>query len=261
MPLECCEEKKRTFFPFSELREVQKKILPRHVAIIMDGNRRWEAKHFFSKHTSKDHKEGHWAGAKTLVDIVEGSLEIGIEVLTVFGFSTENWGRSQLEINLLFNVFESYLRDNRQRMVDQGVRFDVIGELSRLPLSIKNEIAKAKEATKNGTEMDFIIAYNYGGRDELKRAIKKIAEDCCQKKISPEEITEGLIGNYLDTHSWADPDLLIRTSGELRISNFLLWQLAYAEIYMTEVLWPDFTPDDLLKAVKSFQGRQRRLGK
>lgn len=260
MTLDCCIPEKQTFFSAEEIIDLQKKTIPHHVAIIMDGNRRWGVKNFFSNNPSS-YEEGHWAGAKVLIEVVDAAQEIGIKVLTVFGFSTENWTRSQKEVELLFKICEVFLQENTPKMVEQGVRFTVIGDYCRFPDSLKSAISLSKEATKGGNKIDFVIALNYGGRDELKRAIIRIAEDCMRKELSPEQITEEVISDYLDTFLWQDPDLLIRTSGEHRISNFMLWQLAYSEIYVTDVLWPDFKPKDLLKAVRNFQERQRRLGR
>lgn len=257
MSIECYVPDKQSFFLEEEILALHERPIPRHVAIIMDGNRRWVQKHPLA-HLQPFN--GHWEGAHTLQDIVEAAQEIGIEVLTVYAFSTENWARPKREIEMLFRIFETYLTNNKQRMIDNGVRFDVIGTLTPFPAALRHRIEEVREATREGNQIDFIIALNYGGRDEMRRAVTQIVEDCMHQKIKPQDITEELIGSYLDTSRWGDPDLLIRTSGELRVSNFLLWQLAYAEIYVTNVLWPDFTPKDFLKAVESYQERQRRRG-
>ncbi len=253
-----CFPLKNRLYEAHEVASLHKSPIPHHVALIMDGNRRWERKQAVKGMPSL--LGGHWAGARALVEIVEAAQELGIKVLTVYGFSTENWTRPRKEIDLLMQIFEAYLQANRQKMRNEGVRFDVIGDQTPLPESLRDEVKRTKEATKDGDQIDFIIALNYGGRDDMRRAIVKVGEACAQKKIMPEEITEELIGSFLDTSPWGDPDLLIRTSGECRISNFLLWQLAYAEIYVTDVLSPDFTPREFLKAIENYQRRQRRLG-
>lgn len=242
-----------------ELQATLSSPLPRHVAIIMDGNRRWMKKQFLGK--LLNHLGGHWAGAEALTKIVEAASDLGLKTLTVFGFSTENWGRSSEEVAALLHILESYLETNRQKMVDQGVRFHVIGDLTPFSQKLKKTIEKTRIATAHGTGINFVVALNYGGRDEIRRATQKILEDAVLNKITAQSLTEETISQYLDTAPFGDPDLLIRTSGERRISNFLLWQMAYTEVYMTETLWPDFTPRDLLKAVLDFQKRQRRKGK
>jgi undecaprenyl diphosphate synthase len=241
-------------------RKLKKEAIPRHVAIIMDGNRRWGKKNKFNG--CKDILSGgHWAGAEALLPIVRTSKDLGIEVLTVWGLSTENFSRPQSELDVLFHIYEVYLRKNRAEMVASGVKFKTIGQLNSLPKSVIKEIEITKEATKECHDITLVVALNYGGRDDLKRACQKIVDDCLKKHLLKEEITEELISDYLDTAPYHDPDLLIRTSGEMRVSNFLLWQLAYSEIYITETLWPDFKPADLQQAVLHYQNRERRRGK
>lgn len=226
--------------------------VPRHVAIIPDGNRRWaQAQSTFNL------MKGHWAGASIVTPIVEAAADLGIKVMTIYSFSTENWNRPSHEVETLMTIFETYLRENRQRMVEKGVRLGTIGDLTPFPQKVKDEIEKTRAATGGGERIDLVLAMNYGGRDEMRRAIRAIVE----AKLSHEEITEETISRYLDTSPYGDPDLLIRTSGEQRISNFLLWQLAYTEVYVTDLLWPDFTPRDLFDAVVDFQKRTRRLGR
>lgn len=258
MSIQCCEDKSLFYSP-QEVAALQRRPLPRHVAIIMDGNRRWVKRNSLAAAASQF--KGHWVGAAVLADIVEAADALGIEVLTVFAFSTENWSRSEKEIEAIFSIIETYLKNNCEKMCENGVRFDVIGDLTPFPSYLKKEIARVKEATQEGKKIDLVIALNYGSRDEMRRVVTKIAEDYAAQKIKKNAITEEFISEYLDTARWGDPDLLIRTSGEMRISNFMLWQMAYAEMYVTDVLWPDFTPDELLKAVKSYQERQRRMGK
>jgi len=239
------------FYPDQTVTNLQKRPIPRHVAIIMDGNRRWARKRL-----GVDLFQGHWEGAKTLLNIIEASQEIGVKVFTVYAFSTENWSRSPQEIQALFHIIESYLKENEKPMVQKGIRFDTIGNPEPLPDSLQAVVKRVKESTKNGKGIDFIAALNYGGRDEIRRACVKLVE----KKLLPQEITEEQIEKLLDTAPWGHPDLLIRTSGEMRVSNFLLWQMAYTEIFVTDVLWPDFTPENLLEAVLNFQSRERRRG-
>lgn len=232
--------------------------VPHHVAIIMDGNRRWFRKQ--QKNELSDAFEGHWAGAKAIFPVVKAAKEMGIKVLTLWAFSTENWKRSPMEIELLMRVFEQYLKEMRPKMVEEGVVFSVIGHLTPLSERVREEISLTQEATKNGGTIDLVVALNYGGKDDLTRAFIKIAEKLEKKEIGKEDIDENLIARYLDTAKWPDPDLIIRTSAESRVSNFMLWQLAYSEIYVSDVLWPDFTPESLLEAIVNYQKRQRRIG-
>lgn len=232
--------------------------LPRHIAIIMDGNRRWAKRHFLK---NRNPLGGHWVGADVLTTLVEAASDLGIKILTVYAFSTENWERSTLEVNTLLEILENSLNKQRPKMIQQGVRFHVIGDITPFPLSLKKSIQMSLCETEKGNQIDFVVALNYGGRDEIRRGIQKMIQEVVEGKLSKESITEETISHYLDTAPFGDPDLLIRTSGEERISNFLLWQLAYTELYVTETLWPDFTPRDLLKAVLDFQKRQRRRGK
>lgn len=241
------------YFKKDELLTLGAAPIPSHIAMIIDGNRRWAKKQSIFKQLS----EGHHAGAKNLLEIVLAAKELKIKVLTAFGFSTENWSRPQGEIDTLIQIFESFVKEQRQKMADEGVRFSCIGDLSRFPLSLQNEILKTKEATAQCKEIDFVVALNYGGRDEIRRSIQKIIES----GVGKEQVTEKLVASYLDTAHFGDPELLIRPGGEMRVSNFLLWQLAYCEIYVTEVLWPDFSPQDLLRAIKTYQTRERRQGK
>ena len=228
--------------------------VPRHVAIIMDGNRRWARK------SSLPALAGHWEGAEILIDLVRFAALAGVKVLTVYAFSTENWARSQEEIDALMHLYEVYLTSKRQFMVEEGVRLGAIGDLSRLPDGVKQAFQETAEATRECQKIHLVLAINYGSRDEILRAVKKILRDRDQGKIAPEELTEGAFAGYLDTHSWGDPELLIRTSGELRVSNFLLWQISYAELYVTDVLWPEFTAKEFTDALLSYQERQRRQG-
>jgi len=249
----------KSWFTKEMLAALKGQSIPNHVAIMMDGNRRWAK--LQPKSMGLCAYDGHSAGAKGIFDIVEAAREIGIKVLTLWAFSTENWQRSSVEVKILMHIFEQYLLENRQKMVDKGVKFSVIGNLTPLPMSVKKEIEKTKEATKFENEIELVIAFNYGGKDDITRAFIKIAEKLEKKELAKEAISESLIASHLDTAQWFDPDLIIRTSAEIRVSNFMLWQLAYSELYVTEVLWPDFKPVHLLEAILDFQKRQRRIGK
>jgi undecaprenyl diphosphate synthase len=224
--------------------------VPKHIAIVMDGNRRW------AKARGLPSIAGHWKGAEIVSEIVRTAAQLGVKILTAFAFSTENWTRSEEEIDALMNILEQFLLKNQAGMVRDGVRLETIGDLSRLPSKVINALNQVKEATKAGAKITFVLALNYGARDEIRRAVIKIVSE----KILPEEITEKMIAEHLDTAHFPDPDLLIRTSGEMRLSNFLLWQVSYTELFSTEVLWPDFSPKDLFEAVIDFQRRNRRLG-
>jgi undecaprenyl diphosphate synthase len=227
--------------------KVDPKHIPKHVAIIMDGNRRW------AKQQGKPPEAGHFAGAKTLDSIVRAAANLGIEVLTVYAFSTENWKRSKEEVDLLMHLFFTNLKSKKEAMIKEGVRFETIGDLKRLPENVQKMIKETKRATEKCDRIKLILAINYGGRDEIVRAINEMMKE--NKRVTVENF-----GKYLDTKKWCDPDLLIRTSGEYRLSNFLIWQACYSEIVVTDVLWPDFTPKDLHAAVATYQKRQRRFG-
>jgi undecaprenyl diphosphate synthase len=246
------------YFAKEALASLQGRPIPHHVAIIMDGNRRWARNQTLSR--TIDAVEGHWEGARCIYSVTEAAKEIGIKVLTLFGLSTENIKRSPLEVKVLMHILEQYLKEMRPKMIEKDVKFSTIGDIELLPEGVQYEIARTKEATKKGTAIELVIAVNYGGKDDIKRAFVKIAEKLQKGEISKEAIDENLIARYLDTAKWPDPDLLIRTSAESRVSNFMLWQLAYSEIHVTDVLWPDFRPAHLLEAVMSYQGRQRRIG-
>ena len=228
--------------------------IPEHVAIILDGNGRWAKKRFLPR------KAGHAAGARTVEKIIEDAHDMGIKYLTMYAFSTENWNRPKDEVDALMKLLRDYLSDCIERANKNNMRVRVIGERSRLDQDIIERINELEECSKDNTGINFIIALNYGSRDEITRAIKKISEDCQAGKINSEEINEKLIDSYLDTAGIPDPDLLIRTSGEIRLSNYLLWQLAYTEFYFTDVLWPDFNKEELKKAIVKFNQRDRRYG-
>lgn len=228
--------------------------VPKHVAIILDGNGRW------AKKRSMPRNYGHVQGAKTVEQIIEDGYNMGIEYITVYAFSTENWKRSSDEVSALMKLLQKYLMDCIERSTRNNMKVRVIGDKSGLDVKIVERINELEEATKDATGLKFTIAINYGGRDEIRRAVTKIAREAAGNLIKPEDITESLISEKLDTAGLPDPDLLIRTSGEERLSNFLPWQLAYTEFYFTDVLWPDFTKEDLLEAIRYYNGRERRFG-
>ncbi len=228
--------------------------IPKHIAIIMDGNGRWASKRFLAK------KAGHKAGAQTLEKISQAAMDLGVKHLTVYAFSTENWKRSPEEVKDIMDLLRSYLKDYIGRAKKDNVKVDIIGDISRLDKDLQEKITELEELTKHKEQMALHIALNYGGRDELKRAVAKIGKEIAQGKLSYELITEDTIASHLDTAGVPDPDLLIRTSGEERISNFLLWQLAYSEFTFTDKLWPDFTEEDLKSAILEYQMRDRRFG-
>ena len=228
--------------------------LPKHIAIIMDGNRRW------ARNKGLPVSLGHKEGAKTLEKIVRYANKIGIKHITVYAFSTENWKRSQEEVSTLMGILRWYLKDCVKKSMKNNVRCRVIGRKEELSPDIVQSIENLEEKTKNNTGLNFTIAINYGGRDEITRAVKKIAADVKAGKINPDDITEQTITDNLDTRELPDPDLLIRTSGEQRLSNYLPWQLAYTEFYFTPVPWPDFTKEELIKAVEAYNHRDRRYG-
>lgn len=229
--------------------------IPNHVAIILDGNGRWAKK----KHLPRN--MGHVQGAKTVEQICEDADSLGIKYLTVYAFSTENWNRPESEVSALMKLLKKYLEDCIERANNNDMKVRVIGERTRLGEELCSRIDELEEATKNNTGLNFTIAINYGSRDEMVRAMRKVAEDVKSAKVSPEDIDEKYFERYLDTAGIPDPDLVIRTSGEERVSNFLLWQLAYSEFYFTDVLWPDFNKEELKKAIEKYSMRDRRFGK
>lgn len=229
--------------------------VPHHVAIIMDGNRRW------AKEKDMPSAFGHWKGAEALTEIVKGASNLGIKVLTVYAFSTENWARNPDEVDYLMQLFETYLLQQKQDMIDQGVKLDAIGDLTRLPERLLKVFLDVKHATRLGKNIELVLALSYGGRDEILRGLKSAIQDCEKGVLEKNDLTEDVFARYLDTAKWPDPDLLIRTSGENRLSNFLLWQLCYTEVVITKELWPDFDIKHLEDAVSEYRLRKRRRGK
>ena len=224
--------------------------IPEHIAIILDGNGRWAEKHNVPR------ANGHKAGCETLEEIVEDCARLGVKYLTVYAFSTENWKRSAEEVGALMSLFRFYMKKLSSVAMENNIRVKMIGDLSRFDNDLQDGVRHVVELTKDNTQMTFCFAINYGGRDELRRAIKAMAADGTDIM----SLSEDDISNHLDTAGMPDPDLLIRTSGELRISNFLLWQLAYSEFYITDTLWPDFHLPELEDAIIAFNKRKRRFG-
>ncbi|WP_026669324.1 isoprenyl transferase [Butyrivibrio sp. AE3006] len=228
--------------------------IPEHVAIILDGNGRW------AKAKGMPRNYGHMQGAKAVEDILVVARDMGIKYLTVYAFSTENWNRPETEVAALMKILRQYLKTSIKKSMKNNVRCQVIGERSRLSEDIREAIEELETTTAGNTGLTFTIAINYGSRDEIVRAVRTIAADCKDGKLSPEDITEEMISQKLDTGNIPDPDLLIRTCGEQRLSNFLLWQCAYTEFYYTDIAWPDFDKEELQKAVDAYAGRNRKFG-
>lgn len=233
---------------------VTKEKVPGHIAIIMDGNGRWANEHRLPRF------EGHRAGMKSVKEAVEGSIEAGVEVLSLYAFSHENWKRPIGEIAFLMTLLERYAKSEVEDLVNNGVEVHVIGDVDRLKKSGRAAIEKITGATSGGERLQLVLAISYGGRGELIRAARRLVERAIEGGLSPSDIDESVFAGELFTAPWRDPDLLVRTSGEYRISNFMLWQLAYTELYTTPVLWPDFTREHLFEAILDYQKRERRFG-
>ena len=231
-----------------------KQYMPRHIAIIMDGNRRW------AKAQGKPASFGHKEGAKTLEKIVRYANKIGLEYITVYAFSTENWKRAEEEVKALMMLLQSYLDDYSKRADTENIRVKILGDISALAPGMQKSIYNCMERTKNNTGVTFNIALNYGGRDEIVKAIKSIASKVKEGNLDIQDISEEMVSNNLYTKEEPDPDLLIRTSGEMRLSNFLPWQLVYSEFLFIDKNWPDFTEEDLDNAIEEYQKRTRKFG-
>ena len=229
--------------------------IPGHVAIIMDGNGRWANERGLPRF------EGHRAGMKSVREVVEGAIEAGLEVLSLYAFSQENWRRPRREIAFLMSLLERYAASEVKELVANGVEVHVVGDVDRLQKSGRAAIDRIIGATRGGERLQLVLAISYGGRDELVRAARRLAERVAAGELAPSDIDEDTFARELFTAPWPDPDLLIRTSGEHRISNFMLWQVAYTELYSTPVLWPDFTREHLFEAILDYQKRERRFGK
>lgn len=236
----------------TELRTAQ---VPRHVAVIMDGNGRW------ARGRGLPRWEGHRAGMRAVREAIEGAIEAGVGHLTLYAFSQENWRRPRVEVLALMELLREYVEREKEELVQEGVRVSVFGERSRLSEQTEAAIRDLEEATRSGDRLQLHLAISYGSRSEIARSARRLARRCVEGRLEPGEIDEERFAAELYTAGWPDPDLLIRTSGEHRISNFLLWQIAYAELYVTSVLWPDFDRSRLFEAILDFQHRDRRFGR
>lgn len=234
---------------------IERSNLPKHIAIIMDGNGRWAKKQGYFR------SFGHENGTKAVRDIVEACAELPIPYLTLFAFSTENWNRPKVEVNTLMKLLVSSLKKEIETLQENNIKLNAIGDLKALPKKAYTELGDVLEKTKNNSRMTLTLALSYGSREEITKTIKEISLKVKNNLISPHDIDESVINNHLYTQDLPDVDLLIRTSGEQRISNFLLWQIAYAELYFTEILWPDYRKKDLFEAILNYQNRERRFGK
>lgn len=229
--------------------------VPAHIAIIMDGNGRW------AKSRGNIRSFGHKAGVDSVRDITEACAQIGVRYLTLYAFSTENWRRPQTEVNALMRLLVRSLRKEAENLNENNIKLVTIGQIGRFPATCQQELKEAMELTKNNDRLHLCLALSYSGRWDITEAVKKLTQQAKEGKLNPEEINDQLISAHLSTAEIPDPDLIIRTSGEYRISNFLLWQLAYSELYITETYWPDFRRDELYKAIQAYQKRERRFGK
>ncbi len=229
--------------------------LPAHIAIIMDGNGRWAKKRLLNR------INGHEKGSDAVRNVVRSCRELGISYLTLYAFSTENWQRPRAEVEALMTLLKKFLKSEQKELIENDIRLRVIGQLDRLPASVQDALQKTMSATKDNSAMTLILALSYGGRAEIVRMVKEMAQQFKNDEIDLNAINDELIADHLYTRDIPDPDLLIRTSGEMRISNFLLWQIAYAEIFVTPTLWPDFSRDELLEILKDYQNRERRFGR
>lgn len=234
---------------------LDKNNIPKHVAIIMDGNGRW------AKQKGEMRIFGHTNGVESVRESLTAAAEIGVKYLTLYAFSTENWNRPKEEVAALMDLLVKAIYDEVEELNEKGVRLETIGNTSILPVSCREALTKAKERTKNNDKITLILALSYSSRWEIAKAVKTMAEESISGKLDVETINEDLISSYLSTSNFPDPELLIRTSGENRVSNFLMWQLAYTELYFTETLWPDFKKEHFFKAIKDYQDRERRFGK
>lgn len=234
---------------------IEKERLPRHVAVIMDGNGRWAQRRGLSRN------EGHKRGKDAVRAVVETSREIGLKYLTLYSFSSENWQRPVSEVRALMSLLHRYLRTELQRMMKKNIRLLAVGNLDRLPLVVRKAMEKAISTTRHNDGLTVVLAISYGAREEIVAAARSLAVAVRQNRLDPEEIDEQCFARHLWTRDIPDPDLLIRTGKELRLSNFLLWQLAYTELYITDTLWPDFGREEFLRALVDYQGRERRFGR
>jgi len=239
----------------NDVTEIDPARLPRHIAIIMDGNGRW------AERRGQPRLFGHRAGAESVREIVETARELGIEVLTLYAFSSENWSRSEQEVSGLMAILKKYLLSELERMVENGIRLRCLGDRDRLPKGVRGIMDKTMDITASNQDFTLNLAISYGARDEIVRAARLLAADCVDGKLTPAAIEHGHFSNKLYTAGQPDPDLLIRTGGEERVSNFLLWQISYSEIFFSPVMWPEFRRPQFLEAIADYQHRERRFGK
>lgn len=235
--------------------DIQTDNLPKHIAIIMDGNGRW------ARMKGRLRTFGHESGVKSVREAVEASAELGIKYLTLYAFSTENWNRPKLEVNALMSLLVSTIGKEAKTLMDNNIRLETIGDIDTMPSKVRKELQSLKEKTAGNSRMTLVLALSYSSRWEITRAVQQIAHKVKDGILAPEAVSEAIIADHLNTAGMPDPELLIRTSGEHRISNFLLWQISYSELYFCDVLWPDFRREHLYEAILSYQGRERRFGK
>ncbi|MCG8567549.1 MAG: isoprenyl transferase [Desulfobacterales bacterium] len=231
------------------------KLIPAHVALIMDGNGRWAQKRLMNR------VRGHERGTETVREVVRTANDIGVDVLTLYAFSTENWGRPKLEVSALMKLLKSFMIKERRKMMEKGIRLNILGQIDKLPKEVRREAEETMTMTRDNRTMTLNLALSYGGRQDITRAAQQLAAKVAAGDIAPEEITEEMVSDHLYTAGMPDPDLIIRTSGEFRLSNFLMWQAAYSEIFITPTLWPDFSRAEFIDILKKFQERDRRFGK
>ena len=236
------------------MKKPDKNKLPKHIAIIMDGNGRWAKKRLLNR------VAGHQKGTDAVREIVTTCRELGIEVLSLYAFSTENWNRPEREVNALMNLLRKYLIKELDEMLEKDIRLSSTGDIEYLPDNVRTVLLDTIKKTERCRSMVLNLCLSYGGRDDILQAVRKAIGDCERKRIKPEDITEEVFSRYLFTSEIPDPDLMIRTGGEYRVSNFLLWQIAYSELYITDILWPDFKKENLMEAILDFQKRERRFG-
>ena len=229
--------------------------IPAHVALIMDGNGRWAKKRIMNR------VKGHERGANTVREIVTAAMELNISTLTLYAFSTENWGRPKAEVSALMHLLKSFMVNERQGLIDRGIRLNILGQVDRLPEGVRKEARETIQLTRDNKKMVLNLALSYGSREEITRAAQAISQKVASGELSPDQINEETISAHLYTAGMPDPDLIIRTSGEFRLSNFLMWQAAYSEIFITPTLWPDFSKAEFVDILKKFQERDRRFGK
>lgn len=253
----CIQDQKKNrlqLFTEEQLLGIDFNNTPKHVAIIMDGNRRWAHQH------NLPYELGYIKGAEKLKEITRAAIELKIETLTAYAFSTENWRRSKEETSILLKLFNEYLNSECENMVVNGIRLKTIGDITQFPIELQETLYRVQNETNEGKTLCLVLALNYGSRNEMSRVVKKIVQDCLENKLQLSQISESTISNYLDTADLSDPDLLIRTSGEFRLSNFLLWQVAYTEVNILKTYWPDFQVEELLAVIKNYLKRERRCG-